>query len=293
MQMNKFHPSHLFKEWGLQTAGAQVIYHAKDWAYALISSLRSSFGLLSGITLADGKERPSSSEVVDTVSYIQQDCLANFLLQAQHELRPAVFQLVVHSLRMAEEDLLSAYELAIRIRVICGFHAVSAHNIPFSAHGHESMPRVTFAKSSTSVPPSFEDMPVQVKSYGSFIRLLPPTLRQLINPRHRRLPGFNYTNRELLLARLHAMKLQSPAMGSRSSLPRRTWTSLGIAAGTAGEGLGPSLRNRSSTSASVAPPTISSSSKAETKGLALSSPSDKEGSVGKESVVKKEKDPSS
>ena len=87
---------------------------------------------------------------------------------------------------MAEEDLLSAYELAIRIRVICGFHAVSAHNIPFSAHGHESMPRVTFAKSSTSVPPSFEDMP---NTGEVFFHPFAPTYTAQLIISYRRLPG--------------------------------------------------------------------------------------------------------
>ena len=82
-----------------------------------------------------------------------------------------------------------------------------------------------------------------VQTYGSFTRMLVPSLRQLVNPRHRRVGGFHYSDYELILSRLQSFRLFSPAptVGSRSLGLRRG----GRANAPADlEGLGIGLRSR-------------------------------------------------
>ena len=230
------------KELGLKHGSAFLIYDEAGWNEALIYSLRSSSGLLSGIPVGSRGERASTSQVIEAVSFMQLDTVIHWITQAQSELHPAAYHLLKNALNMADAGALSLHELAIRIRDLCGYRAVSAHNARSSANGNESMPSRVATKSQSSNLDVTSRGQASVRTYGSFTRMLVPSLRQLFNPRHRRVGGFPYSDYELILSRLQSFRLSSPAsaVGSRSIGLRRGGSAN---ASTDPEGFGSGLRN--------------------------------------------------
>ena len=123
---------------------------------------------------------------------------------------------------MADAGALSLHELAIRIRDLCGYRAVSAHNARSSANGNESMPSRVATKSQSSnlmSPPAGRQACELWKLHADASAFFATTFQSSAPPCGR----VSYSDYELILSRLQSFRLSSPAsaVGSRSIGLRR------------------------------------------------------------------------